>query len=277
MQTARNKLDNSVQSAQQYQNLSPEDLAKWREQASCPGCPARAYYRGPTRNGRAPCFCGHHEEGCEFATNQSATAKSKDSGAQHSFSANPWQRIVVDLAYGVHQANHPIVPRGCESHPPECNHSAERSLEGNPETRRRPSSLLNELVYSPEFSESSQPLWIDGLGGTTVADFFVRLDRCSRGHIHQFHGYWGQIANTRFGPTDELWLNSVGFGYPNVLIPRDQVGEFHRRNRIDHLNQFRLERAYMLVIGVLKLSREGILYIEVTELANLAVSLPSGD
>ena len=204
MQTAKYKVNNSEQNAFQFGQLTPDEIALYQLHMVCKGCGAPAYYRGPTRNGRAPCFCGHHAIGCPYAANQSVAASSRDSNLNRGISANPWQRIVVDLSYGIHQTNNPAAPRAFENHAPDQRNAAEHGTEVRPETRRRPSSLLNELINSPQFSESRQRLVIDGFGETTVADFFVNLGRYSPDHINQFHGYWGRIESVCMGSTGEL-------------------------------------------------------------------------
>jgi len=116
---------------------------------------------------------------------------------------------------------------------------------------------------------------VDRFGETTIADFFVGLERHSTDHMNQYHGFWGRISSVYLGSTDELWLNSHGYAFPGVYVPRDLVDEFYRRNRLNHSDKWRLEGAYVLAIGMLKSTLAGKHFVEVKDLANLAVSFPA--
>lgn len=274
MQVAKNRLDNSEQTASQFSQLTPDQLANWRGQIACSGCGATAYFRSVTRNDRAACFCGHHEVGCEFAATQSAAARASDPHAKGGAAINPSQRIVVDLAYGSQSINEFARPHACESHRTQSNHSERDDWATRTQTHRRPSSLLNDLIHSPQFNESRQPLVVQGIE-TTVSDFFVRLDDLSPENINQFHGYWGKIESACRGSTDELWLNSAGQGYPSVCVSRHLVDELLNRHGIHRIDLSLFSGAYVLVIGDLRTSLASKLYIEVKDLANIAFYFPS--
>ena len=269
MQSAKNSLDNSEQTAYQFAQLTPDEIARYHGQLACPGCNGHAYFRGPSRNGRAPCFFGFHEDGCQFAAIQSAAARANRQREQ-----NPWQRIVVDLSYGSHPTNESFTPRKFDSHPPERWNSAGHDNWSGSDRRQRPSSLLQDLINNPQFSQSRQPLTVEGLD-TNAADFFVNLDRLSPNHINQYHGYWGQIANAAMGSTDEIWLNSAGQGYPSVCIPRHLVNELYSRHQINRGDYSMFAGAYMLVVGFLETSWAGKLYIEITDMGKIALCLPT--
>lgn len=274
MFAAKNKLNNSEQTAYDYAQMTADELARARGHLACPECEGQAYFRSATRNGRAPCFCGRHAHGCELAAVQTA-ARANQQRSERGDAILPWQRIVLDLDYGAHHTNHLATPRVFESPSPEHRSPAEPGVEAGTETRRRPRALLHELIHSPGFSESRQPFVVDGVGETTIADFFVSLERHSTDHIHQYHGFWGRITSVYLGSTDELWLNSQGYAFPGVYVPRDLVDEFYRRNRLNHSDKWRLEGAYVLAIGMLKSTLAGKHFVEVKDLANLAVSFPS--
>jgi len=274
MQVAKNRLDNSEKTASQFSQLTPDELANWRGQIACSGCGATAYFRSVTRNDRAACFCGHHEVGCEFAATQSAAARASDPRAKGGAAINPSQRIVVDLAYGSQSINEFARPHAYESHHTQSNHSERDDWVTRTQTHRRPSSLLNDLIHSPEFSESPQPLGIQGIE-TTVADFFVRLDHLSPENINQFHGYWGKIANVHMGSTDELWLNSAGQGFPGVCISRHLVDELFMRYDINRADLTQFVGTYVLAVGYLKTTWAGKIFIEIKDLGNIAIYFPS--
>ena len=180
----------------------------------------------------------------------------------------------MDLSYGSHPTNESFTPRKFESHPPERWNSVGHDNWSGSDRRQRPSSLLQDLINNPQFSESRQPLTVKGLD-TNVEDFFVNLDRLSPNHINQYHGYWGQIANAAIGSTDEIWLNSAGQGYPSVCIPRHLVNELYSRHQINRGDYSMFAGAYMLVVGFLETSWAGKLYIEVKDLVNVAVCFPA--
>jgi hypothetical protein len=96
-------------------------------------------------------------------------------------------------------------------------------------THRRPSSILKDLISSPQFGASNQALGIAGLGVTTVADFFVPFEKIGREHVGHFHGYWGAISHVRRGISDELWLNTHSRFDMSICIPRHMVEAFQMR------------------------------------------------
>jgi phage/plasmid primase-like uncharacterized protein len=97
MQHATYTLDNSQQTPQQFAALSPQELAQRRNHLACPGCSGHTFFRSETRDGRAPCFCGHHQDGCEYAAVQSVAKNSGQRSNRDTWSPHG-QRIVVDLA-----------------------------------------------------------------------------------------------------------------------------------------------------------------------------------
>ncbi len=99
MQTARCHQDGAIYNAPSFGNLNPDEIEQKRGLLSCPECDRHSYFRRQTRNGRAPCFCAHHEPGCEFAAS-SPMARSDPFGLGR-FSSGVLDRpIVVDFAYG---------------------------------------------------------------------------------------------------------------------------------------------------------------------------------
>ena len=273
MQTARCNQDGAIYNAPSFGNLNPDEIEQKRGLLSCPECDRHSYFRRQTSNGRAPCFCAHHEPGCEFAA-PSPMARSDSSGLGR-FSSGVLDRpIVVDFAYGSWDGG----VQGSGRQPANSSVAANPSCQiqggsSSVTSHRRLSTLLRDILEVPDFVRSPQTLYVQGIGQTRVCDFFVNFSQLNRTHLGQLMGHWGALSFAWHGNSGELWLNTEngGRGDLGVCVPARLVDALYERYAINHGATWELGSCIALVVGTVHLSQSGKPYIEVADLCSLTV------
>lgn len=272
MQTALCTLDHSHQNPWQFASLSPHVLEQRREFLVCPGCGGSAYFRSGSRNGRAPCFCGHHDQGCRFAATPSGIKDPDRSRHQSPFAQ---QRIAVDFSYGTALPGDGDWSGDFEEQQDERARSSGMGDGGNAVVYRRLRSILRDL-FMTALSASHQSLQVTGYGDTTPAQFFIRFDRVSDRHTGQFHGFWGQMSCARTGPDGELWLNTGDRGDLSICVPQHLVPALRRRFTMHDKGEWTGHGLQVLVFGVLQIKADSAKpYIVVADLSLIALHEPS--
>lgn len=272
MQTALCTLDHSQLDPWQFANLPPWIAAQRRDHLVCPGCDRPAYFRSGSRNGRAPCFCGHHAPGCVFA----ATAYAMQN-PEPPRDPDPWgapQRIAVDFAYGAARPCAGVGSGEWENPPDERRGSGGKGVHSNAVLNRRLRPILRSLLTTP-FSQSNQPLQVTGHGDTTPAQFFVRFDTLSDRHVGQYHGYWGWLRCAKFGERGDLWLNPMGPWGLGICVQQHLVSDLLMRFPFLDPDKHTGQGVSVLVFGVLRIAPNDKPYIVVSDLAKVAMHDPS--
>ena len=273
MQTARSNQNGAIYNAPSFGNLGPHELAQQRGLLSCPGCHGHSYYRRETRNGRAPCFCAHHDPDCEYAA-PSPSAR-RDTSELSRFSPGVLDKpIVLDFAYGgwdgsaqgtgssradsfVRKNQSGVMPAGSSA----------------VSSHRRLSTMLRNILEMPDFVQSPQTLYVQGIGQTRVCDFFVNFEQLNQTHLGRLLGHWGALSNVGQGNSGELWLNTgdVGSGNVSICVPARLVNALYERYAIRSGSTWSPGSCFALVAGTVHLSQSGKPYIEVADLCNVTV------
>ena len=274
MQTAMCHQDGAIYNAPSFGNLNPDEIEEKRGLLSCPGCRRHSYFRKEARNGRAPCFCAHHEPGCEFAA-PSPTARSDSSGLGR-FSPGVLDKpIVVDFAYGSWDGGVQGNGRQPVNSSLAANPSGQQMQGGSSSvsSHRRLSTLLRDILVVPDFVRSPQTLYVQGIGQTRVWDFFVNFRQLNQTHLGQLLGHWGALTFAWQGSSGGLWLNSENGGPADlgICVPARLVDALYERHAIHSGSAWEPESCFALVVGTVHLSQGGKPYIEVADLCNVAV------
>jgi hypothetical protein len=273
MQTAMCHQDGAIYNAPSFGSLNPDEIEQKRGLLSCPGCRRHSYFRKEARNGRAPCFCAHHDPGCEFAA-ASPMARSESSGLGR-FSSNVLDKpIVVDFSYGSWDGG----VQGNGRQPVNSSLAANPSgqMQGGSSavsSHRRLSTLLRNILEVPDFVQSPQALYVQGIGQTRVCDFFVNFRQINQTHLGQLMGHWGALSSVGQGNSGELWLNTGygGSGDVSICVPAHLINALYERHAIHSGSAWEPESCFALVVGTVHLSQGGKPYIEVADLCNVAV------
>ena len=138
-------------------------------------------------------------------------------------------------------------------------------------SHRRLSSILRDLIASPQFCNSNQILHVAGFGETTVSDFFVRFDHISHVHVGCYKGYWGRITSMGKDCFGEIWLNTGYPSDPSIFVPNHLYNTLSTRFRLEDTPVMGM---YVLVFGTFQIGRSGKQYIEIADLCSITMSNP---
>ena len=270
MQTAKCNLDNANYHSHQFSALPQDEITRKRYNLECSVCGNHAFFRWQTSNGREACFGAYHSDGCPMAAIQTAT----DTNSQYqdrNASSNHEQHIVVDFSYGSAQseghAGRPEIQNQLE----DSGHSGGRVVRQNIVSHRRLSSLLRELITSPQFSSSNQIIHVAGCGETSVSKFFVRFDQVTNAHANRFMGYWGMLTCAKEGYPPALWLNTGMPGDLSILVPCHLANTLRSRFGIEDRGDLTAAGMFVLVFGILHVSMFGKPYIEIADLCSITM------
>jgi len=276
MENARCTTDNSIYSAEQFADLPRGDFLNRRQRLVCPECERRAFFRGQSQNGRDPHFGARpHAEGCQQRTAQ-ATAGAGDQSGAHARMFDPTKEIVVDFSYdlpdsmGGQSAAMPGVSTEMDDvmAGPEHSLQAESSEISKRHMRLRP--LLRRLLTVPEFQHSEQILKLPGMGKVRACDLFVPLQDISARHERLMLGIFGRIVGTQYCAEYQcFWLHTDGFHTPNIRITLDVASFLMYRYELSDIAY--LAGANVLVIGAVRVSKNGVRYIHADEPRHIAV------
>jgi hypothetical protein len=274
MQQAKCKLDGENYYVHQFAKLPPDEITEKRQHLTCSECDISAFYRRETRNGRHACFGSHHAEGCQMAAIQTTTDTNRPN-QNWDYANNQEQRIVVDFAYGTAQTEEPI------NHTARPNQFDDSIYSGSGTVRRqnivshrRLSSILRDLIASPQFCNSNQILHVAGFGEATVSDFFMRFDNISNAHVGRFMGYWGRLTCAKEGDSHALWLNTGKPGDLSILVPFQLADALRSRFGIEDRGDLTAAGMFVLVFGTLHVSWHGKPYIEIADLCSITMCNP---
>lgn len=270
MQTAYCKLDGKTYYAQQFFELPQDEITEKRYDLVCIVCGCHAFFRLETINGREACFGAYHAEGCQMAAIQTTIDKNRPD-QNRDYANNHEQHIVVDFAYGTAQTEEPINHTAIPNQFDDGCHSGGRVARQNIVSHRRLSSILRDLIASPEFRDSHRIIHVAGLSETTVCNFFVQFDQVTNAHVGRFMGYWGRLTSVGIENSGEFWLNTGYRGTLSIFVPSHLVDALRSRFRLDDTS---VVGAYVLVFGTFQIGRSGKPFIEVADLCSITMSNP---
>lgn len=269
MDTAICTEDGHTYTSVEFSRLDPSQLERKRRQLVCEECRFPAFFRKASRSGRGACFGARpHAEGCDLAAvdNEIRLPGAADDEDE---AFNAGDRIVVELAFGgqggeVHldaDGRGPRRPRGGryvgEDGPRAAN------------MHRRLSTLLRMLVTAPNFRYSDQVIAVANQPELPARDFFVNLSDVTPQYVGQFRGFWGQLTDAREGLEGVLWLNSGGRTDASFCLPAEHRQEIMERFRLDEEEEF--SGSYVLVLGTLRVSRNGKMFCVIEDPAVISV------
>ncbi|PVZ20774.1 MULTISPECIES: hypothetical protein [unclassified Pseudomonas] len=269
MDIARCTDDNVCYLASRFALLPAEELEYKRRALICDSCGAEAYFRKASTSGQGACFGARpHGPLCQAAAADGA--KSNASSEEQDILDNPGDLIELDLGYGragtgFHVPEHAQVPA-----PGAGGRYTGQGPRPAARMRRRLTPILRNLIYSEQFRNASQALEVPGHGVTTVRDFFVATADVHAGLEGQYRGFWGMIASV--GPAKQegsFWLNSRSYRDYSVLVSEALVDDLLRRARKREMDD--LSGCHLLVLGELRRSGTGKLWVELVDMERCAV------
>jgi hypothetical protein len=137
---------------------------------------------------------------------------------------------------------------------------------------RRPSLILRDLIESPAFRGSDQPIEMDDHESLPARDFFVPIHTVTTQHLGQFRGYWGRLHNVGFSADrSTLWFNGTGLSNVSFCLSAKQLDAFNRRFIIR--SEADLVDAYLLVFGTLRIGPNEKLYCVIDDIDRMALRL----
>lgn len=271
MDAARCILDDVVYQAVRFAGLPPNEFSRKRRFLVCSECGGPAFFRKASRSGQAACFGARpHEDSCTLAAPE-YEHNDEGLGDDQNILENPGQRIVVDFNFGAQQNVSHNDPNGVAKIGGRGGRFVGGGARPNAAMHRRLSTILRNLIASDQFRKSHQILEIEGVGEFRVADFFVPFYSIAPMHEGLYRGYWGMVADARFGQTGTLWLNSGGRDDVSLLVPEEFVDEIYQRFSID--DEEDMAGAYALVFGTLRNSQNGKMYVQVETPGSVALRL----
>lgn len=229
----------------------------------CPECHGPAFYRGLTRNGREACFGARpHIPGCTLATLEH-DGEATGQGNEEDELLTIGQRIVLDFNFGTAEAGQGGQPAGV----PIATGNAGTHGDNGPAVRetitRRLGPLLRSLIELDEFRRSPQIIEVPEIGEFSVADFFVNFTDVTDDHIGSYHGFWGMVPDARRAANGTLWFNSGGREDMSALLDKSFIEETCQRFHVE--NEEDIAGAYILVLGELRLAKNGKKYVQIDD------------
>mgnify|MGYP001221597596 CR=1 FL=1 len=259
METARCTQDDSIYSANQFANLSRQDLSERRQNLICPACDGPAFFRRQTQNGRDACFGARpHADGCSL---KAAQAKASAQADAYADLLNPAKRIVVDFDFGSpEQPERPIHSGESQRARTQKNEPFSSGFSVNTATHIQMRPLLRLLTCTPQFRTSPQIVDIDGIGSTRACDFFIPFGAITAQHRNAFMGIYGKIVSAQYVQEyNSVWLNSGGCTEPSVCVPVELVSLLLHRFQMGDIAEF--ANTNVLVFAEVRISQHGKKYM----------------
>lgn len=270
MDVARCTIDNHSYDIPTFESLSDQQIGRFRRHLVCPECGGPGFYRRESRSGQAACFGARpHEQNCPLAAAEPRRGGALGGGQDELI--NRGERIEVDFDYGAHP---PVNPDPDVPHNPrgQGGRFIGEGLRRNAVMHRRLSTLLRNLIHSPDFRVSEQLIALPE-GEFRVRDFFVEFSEINNSHENEYRGYWGFISDaamSRDNPPD-LWLNSGGRDDVSIVCNSGTIGELQNRFPFEELDD--LAGSYALIFGRLRFSQYGKKYLAINEIEKISISL----
>jgi hypothetical protein len=249
-----------------FARLDPINLERMRRLLQCPECNGPGYFRKSSRNRGAPCFGARHADGCRLTVpNFDRLDDRADEERYRAELMNPGNRIVVDFDYGAHDRPEWIDGANCAQSRTRASYMHGTDGGGRQDVRvhRRLSSLLRTLINAPAFGQSDVIMEVAECGEIAARDFFVPILDVTVQYAGQFRGYWGLLSDARYHSDQQLWLNGGGRNHVSFCVQRHHVDEIVQRYRISDEEDF--AGAYVLVTGMLQISRQGKRYCVIAD------------
>jgi hypothetical protein len=108
-------------------------------------------------------------------------------------------------------------------------------------------------------------------GEISASNFFVPILDVTVQYAGQFRGYWGHVTDAKYDFDQKLWLNGGGRDNVSFCIQTRDIGEIFARYGIQNLEDF--AGAYVLVFGMLQISRPGKRYCIIADPRYVALHL----
>lgn len=259
--------DGKNYSAKSFEDLGDHIISSYRRQLVCPECRGPAFYRKESKSGQAACFGARpHGKDCDLAA---AEAKQGGGlGPDKEERINYGERIEVDFNFGAHAVEHanpeePEDPNGRGGR-----YARGHGVRSRSSMHRRLSTLLKNLIHSQDFRDSDQIIALPE-GEFRVKNFFVEFSKVSEIHLDEFRGYWGMVSDAGIS-SGSLWLNSGGREAVSVVVNGDLSDGFIKRFPCTDTDDF--AGAYILVFGVLKVSKNAKRYVVINQLEKISVN-----
>lgn len=272
MEVARCLADGKTYHIDEFLQLHPQQIERYRKELICPECLAEAYFRSPSAKGQYACFGARpHEPDCSMATTSSGTVP-PECVEDVEIIQNSGDSIVLDLDYGAHSDElNPFPSRGIA---PRRQDQGTRHV--GPEVRRttrlirRLRPLLKNLIFSKAFRESPKLIEVPLREPRPVKDFFIPFNKIEERFCGRFRGYWGMVSSAEDSRDGGIWLNSGARWQFSILINPEIADDFLRRFRIDSLED--LAGCHVVVLGELRQSPQtGKLLVFADELDFISV------
>lgn len=269
MDIANCTIDGKTYTAVNFAELPEEELTEKRRNLICTECKADAFFRKKSKSGQAACFgATPHEEGCQLAAPDAG--KSEGEGGDEDIIHNPGKVIEIDLNFGGSvPGNVDIKPGGDDTNTAGKGRHTGKGNRPNANSHRRLSTLLRNLLRSPEYRNSEQLIELSGHNKTKIKDFFVKFLYIRDKHDGKFHGYWGAITDAKF-ISGNLWLNSGGPSSVSIFIAKEDVKTFLERFKLE--DEESLAGTKVLALGTKFTSQKGKKYIKCDNLSYITVN-----
>jgi len=213
------------------------------------GCNGKAWYVGPSTNGRAAHFAAHHAENCPYKGEVLGSIWGDGTEGDAFEKIHRGQVIKLDLLDDGAAADDGFGLAGGTGHGGRTHHIA-----GGPPREgllhRRLSSILRLLVTVPDFRRSGQLIVIDGRDPEPVSQFFKGFAGCNTGSS-PYGGYWGCIRSIKKSRGREkgvphYWFKMEGADSMDCHIEEGDLPALLARARATSVDE--LEGMYLLVL-----------------------------
>lgn len=270
MDTAQCFEDQAIYTAAEFSQLHPTELERMRRFLHCPECQGPAFFRNTSRNGRMPCFGARpHSDACTLASTD--FERSDECVGESQYIEGSASHIVLDFRFGAPTQCEPAGTFGVTSSASRSERSVGSNSRPAARTLRRMSSILRTLIAEPAFGQSDQIIEIPQSGETAARDFFVPLFAVGAAYVGQRLGFWGQLRDARFASDGTLWLNSGAWLQFSFCLAAELVEEFGMRYSIR--DEKELADAWIFVIGILQLARNGKVFCVIDDLSKMALRI----
>jgi hypothetical protein len=270
MDTAHCLDDSKDYVASAFAGLPAADVARKRRSLICVACREGAYFRKRSTSGQGACFGARHANGCELSKVE--PPDNDDARSIEDYELTNDHSIIVDLVYGAassdssDNAKGPVAPGGSGRR-----HSLNGSARSETSMQRRLRTLLFNLIKSAAFRESTQLVIAEDFERLPVAEFFVPFGQIDSNLSERRRGFWGVVTDARetSGESAAVWLNYGRSGDFSVLVSIDDKAEVLRRFRLHDIEE--LSGADVLVLGLLRMSKNGKLYVKASDASHITI------
>jgi len=203
MEWAIDPYDGTTYTAEELVDLDIDEREVLHGRLVCPSCDATAWWRRPSRDGKAACFFAtDHADDCDRASPLRKTVADPDVAHHVEAVAEAGVALRIDGARLPSNPDKPSQPSSNTAPRPSATTKAAKNRKTT-QSNRVLQALLTTLIHDPDFAKSDSPIETDAGYTWRARHLLVPFEMAEA--ADKPHLYWGRIVST---DRALKWLNT---------------------------------------------------------------------